>query len=218
MEYGDTKITFFQINLQAEMFNQSLWHDHRYYEIHFCWKGSVDYTFSDQTVRLNPEELLIIPPNTFHNSITTVDKQNIHILSFAVTAAKNNKQFYKVITSALNKNALAPLRFPCGSQVEWVVYDQEDLYSSLLGICKLKSEATKFIYLLFNCIIKEYIAVNSKTEIPVLLDNLINRPNITLDEIAAATHYSKRHISRLIKQQYGVSFSVLRKNIWKVSL
>ncbi len=218
MEYGDTKITFFQINLQAEMFNQSLWHDHRYYEIHFCWKGSVDYTFSDQTVRLNPKELLIIPPNTFHNSITTVDKQNIHILSFAVTAAKNNKRFYKAITSALNKNALAPLRFPCGSQVEWDVYDQEDLYSSLLGICKLKSEATKFIYLLFNCIIKEYIAVNSKTEIPVLLDNLINRPNITLDEIAAATHYSKRHISRLIKQQYGVSFSVLRKNIRKVSL
>lgn len=217
MEYDDTKITFFQINLQAEMFNQSLWHDHRYYEIHFCWKGSVDYTFSDQTVRLNPEELLIIPPNTFHNFITTVDKQNIHILSFAVTAAKNNKRFYKAITSALNKNALAPLRFPCGSQVEWDVYDQEDLYNSLLGICKLKSEATKFIYLLFNCIIKEYIAVNSKTEIPVLLDNLINRPNITLDEIAAATHYSKRHISRLIKQQYGVSFSVLRKNIRKVS-
>ena len=75
-----------------------------------------------------------------------------------------------------------------------------------------------FTNFLFNCIIKEYIAVNSKTEIPVLLDNLINRPNITLDEIAAATHYSKRHISRLIKQQYGVSFSVLRKNIWKVSL
>ena len=218
MEYDDTKITFFQINLQSEMFNQSLWHDHRYYEIHFCWKGSVDYTFSDQTVRLNPEELLIIPPNTFHNSITAVDKQNIHILSFEVTAAKNNKQFYKAITSALNKNALAPLRFSCGSQVEWDVYNQEDLYSSLLGICKLKSEATKFIYLLFNCIIKEYIAVNNKTEIPVLLDNLINRPNITLDEIAAATHYSKRHISRLIKQQYGVSFSVLRKNIQKVSL
>lgn len=217
VEYGDTKITFFQINLQAEAVNQSVWHDHRYYEIHFCGKDSLEYTFSDQTVRLNPGELLIIPPDTFHNSITAANKQNIHIVSFAVAAVKNDKRFYKAITSALYKNALTPLRFSCGSQVEWDVYNQEDLYGSLLGICKLKSEATKFIYLLFNRILKEYIAADSKTEIMVLLDNLINRPNMTLDEIAAATHYSKRHVSRLIKQQYGVSLSALRKNIREAS-
>jgi len=213
VEYDDTKIIFFQINLQAEVVDRMLWHNHRYYEIHFCQKDSLEYTFSDQTVRLNPGELLIIPPDTFHNSITAADKQNIHTLSFAVTAIKNNKRFYKAFTSALNTNALVPLRFPCGSQVEWEAYNQEDLYDSLLGICKLKSEATKFIYLLFNCILKEYISADSKTEIMVLLDNLINRPNMTLDDIAVATHYSKRHISRLIKQQYGVSLSVLRKNI-----
>ncbi len=217
MEYNDAKITFFQINLQAEASDQSLWHDHRYYEIHFCGKDSLEYTFSDQTVRLNVGELLIIPPNTFHNSITLADKQNIHILSFAVTAVKNDKRFYKAFTSALNKNALTPVKFSCGSQVEWDVYDREDLYGSLLGICKLKAEATKLIYLLFHCILKEYIAADRKTEVMVLLDNLINRPNMTLDEIAAVTHYSKRHVSRLIKQQYGVSLSELRKNIREAS-
>ena len=108
VEYGDTKITFFQINLQAETVNQSLWHDHRYYEIHFCQKDSLEYTFSDQTVRLNPGELLIIPPDTFHKSITAADKLTPEEIKQAVrTLRRNNCQpFEDGFYHAISENAL----------------------------------------------------------------------------------------------------------------
>ena len=50
------------------------------------------------------------------------------------------------------------------------------------------------------------------SEVAVLLENMVNRPDITLEQIAAATNYSTRHTARLIKKIYGASLSEIRRS------
>jgi AraC-like DNA-binding protein len=46
-----------------------------------------------------------------------------------------------------------------------------------------------------------------------LIDVLINNPHYKLSDIAKATSYSERQISRIIKQHYGISLLELRRKM-----
>ena len=84
------------------------------------------------------------------------------------------------------------------------------------GICHLKSVAAELIDLLFQSTVgntDHFLC--EKQEPMILIDNMINHPEVTLEEIANATNYSKRHVARLIKQQYGVSLGILKKQSQK---
>ena len=215
LEYYDSKITFFRIRQDKASPIGSAWHAHQFYEIHFCKGEPTEYTYADKTVTLNPLELMIIPPNVFHYSIRPEHLENIYVTSFAVSSAKNSETFpfCNIFTSALAMNALTPIKFSCGSQIDWEDFNNPELFSSLTGVCRLKALASSFVYLLLNQILKTDIAVGEKPEALILIDSMINNPDISLDEMAAATHYSKRQITRLIKQRYGEPLSKLRKNI-----
>ena len=78
-------------------------------------------------------------------------------------------------------------------------------------MCKLKNAGTEFIYRLFQQLLPtDLLLTHSNTDTDILIDNLVHRPDITLDDIAKASNYSKRHVSRLIRQRYGGTLSQLR--------
>jgi AraC-like DNA-binding protein len=73
--------------------------------------------------------------------------------------------------------------------------------------------AAGFIYQLFAHLVENAsIAVPGKQDALVLMDNMINRPDVTLAEIASTINYSQRHTARLIEKYYGTSLSQLRKD------
>lgn len=212
LEYGNTKISFFHLLLQPEnALTSPLWHTHGYYEVHFSTKGTLEYTFSDRQVSLPRGEMLIIPPNTPHISQEIEETNGLWVISLSLTAAEPGDSCYKAFSSALESAALVPRPIPAGLLAEAQML-LDDLYSTVLGVCQLQSAAAEFVRLLFADLMDRDVPTGHR-ELPLsfLLENLLNAP-FSLQEIAEITGYSKRHISRLIKKQHGMTLSQLRKN------
>lgn len=217
VEYGDTKISIFGIKTQDNLDLSPIWHKHNYYELHFCNDRFRDYKFNDKNVRFKQGQLMIIPPDTNHNTTATIDPmpQPPLALIFTVTKIKSKIHFYDKIIQALEENSLTPLTIHGISIDDIALFHKNlSLYGSLLGLCELKASASNIMYKLFKSILNDItFRTDNNESILVLLDNLVNDPKYTLSDIAKATNYSQRHLSRIIKQHYGLNFSELRSKI-----
>ena len=116
------------------------------------------------------------------------------------------------IKKALNNAALKPLVIDDIADVELSVFAKTELYQTFLGVCKLKQVASDFICKLFGVILDgNDFSTNDSTDKMILIDNLINYPDISIKDIARLSNYSERQISRLIKKNYGVTFKELKR-------
>ena len=209
LTYGDTELSFYNIKLRQSRSEDPILHSHTYYELHLLSKRSVIFRLSDRILTLNPNELLIIPPQTLHYSNADVGATTV--LSLSLSPISNDKNCHEIFMHALQEHALRPLHFPCTEDIS--LLNQDEPYRSFLGICKLKMVAAGFIYQLFAQLVENAsIAVPGKQDALVLMDNMINRPDVTLAEIASTINYSQRHTARLIEKYYGTSLSQLRKD------
>ncbi len=212
--YGDAELSFFDINIKANPPQAPAWHRHSYYEAHVCRRTPVNYTFEDKSVTLCEGQVLIIPPNVSHISIDRElhPTDELFVISFNLKRIKSDKRFYRVFTKALDCSATIPLMIKPIAKLNLERFDDSSSYRTVKGICRLTSVATAFISHLFDAIVRESEDVLcEKKETDILIDNMINQSDATLDDIARATSYSKRHVSRLIKNKYGVSLRELRK-------
>jgi AraC-like DNA-binding protein len=98
------------------------------------------------------------------------------------------------------------------------ILQQRPLYDCVPGICRLKAAAACFLSDLFHLLSPYATETGTSpeppcdTEVAVLLENMVNRPDITLEQIAEAINYSTRHTARLIKNIYGASLSEIRRS------
>lgn len=216
LQYGDAEISFFCVNIQGQEDIARIWHRHSYYELHFATDHVPAYQFRDRSIALQPGELLIVPPDIPHSSreSSELTARRLTVVSMDIRRIDSKERFYDIFVSLLEQNTMTPLAFPDFSKAELDLFRQNALYSSFLGVCRLKSVAADLVCRLFSYLGKgSHVTVDGQREQEsfVLIDNLINHPTITLADIAAATNYSKRHISRLIKQHYGMSLSAFRQ-------
>ena len=224
MEYGDTRISIYLIDL-AEDHKAPLpdarpvMHSHFYYELHYAARGQYLYRFSDRDILLRQGEMLLIPPNVIHGAINKEsDSFTPHVLSLSLTATENPGKFHSAFLSMLSAVALKPIKAPASLPTQVDILQQRALFDSVLGICRLKAAASAFVSDLFH-LLSPYAADTDASseppcgaEVAVLLENMVNRPDITLEKIAAAINYSTRHTARLIKKTYGVSLSEIRRS------
>lgn len=224
MEYGDTRISIYLIHLsQAHTAplpdTQPVMHSHFYYELHYAAQGQYLYRFSDRDCLLRQGEMLLIPPNVLHG---TIDKASgsytPYVLSLSLTATESAGKFYPSFAAMLGAAALNPMRAPASLPGQIEILQQTDLYNSVLGVCRLKAAVADLISDLFH-LLRPYGAEEETmpeppcgAEVTILLENLVNRPDITLEQIAAAINYSTRHTARLIKNIYGASLSEIRRS------
>ncbi len=209
LEYGDAKISFYNIKVASALGAKMRWHRHRYYEIHFWSKGSETYRFPDSEVAVNEGQLLIIPPDMDHKPISDYNKGCLTVVSMSIDHINGEQSFYTALIKALNKNVCKAMDF---SFDDIKTFEYTELYRSVLGVLKLKQVAAGFVNRLFSVLLSNNNpAIASGKASAVLIDNLVNRNGTTLEEIAAATNYSKRHVTRLIKKTYGMSLSELRR-------
>lgn len=213
LEYGDARITFYEIDLKTTKSNIPYLHSHCYYELHFLTGDTFFCNLKDNEIKLSRNEFIIIPPNLLHSTSKGLSaKEKQFVISMSVDKIKDSKNFYDAFISALEQHALKPLSFPAHLENILSIFIQKNHYDDVLGFLQLKSAAADFVSWLFGRLLTEKIPLNVDSEnIMILIDNMINRPNITLEEIARATNYSKRHVSRLIEKRYGCTISVLRR-------
>lgn len=224
MEYGDTRISIYLIHLSQEYKaplpdSRSVMHSHFYYELHYAAQGQYLYRFSDRDILLRQGEMLLIPPNVLHGAIDKEsDAYTPHVVSLSLTATEAAGKFYPAFSAMLSDAAMHPMQAPASLPDQIRILQQKALYDSVLGVCRLKAAAADLIsdlfYLLRPCGAEAETMPEPPcdAEVSVLLENLVNQPDITLEQIAAAINYSPRHTARLIKNTYGSSLSEIRRS------
>lgn len=209
LQYGDADISFYNIKVTSKVGIKMRWHSHKYYEIHFWSKGNATYHFPDGEVDVKAGQMLIIPPDIDHKPIGHYNEGSLTVVSMSVERIDGEQKFYQAFEDALNKNAFKAVDF---SFADIKTFEYTELYRSVLGVLKLKQVAACFVERLFTLLLSNNNPqiVSGKAS-AVLIDTLVNHDGTTLEEIATATNYSKRHITRLIKKTYGMSLRELRR-------
>ncbi|MBO5746474.1 MAG: AraC family ligand binding domain-containing protein [Clostridia bacterium] len=209
LQYGDALLSFYNIKTAHKGEGKMLWHSHRYYELHILKVGGIKYRFRDGEIDLKSGEMLIIPPNVDHFSHINRDSCEFVVVSMSLEYVDSDQKFYSVFENALNSHALKPVDFKLS---DVYVLEMSELYQSVLGVLRLKHTAAAFIDRLMSSLLSNNNPqIASGKASAVLIDTLVNIDGVTIDDIAAATNYSKRHITRLIKKTYGKTLSEIRR-------
>ena len=220
LDYGDARITFYIFDLKIPIpptGGVPYLHSHCYYELHFLTGSDFVCSLKDREIKLAPHEFLILPPDLLHCTNKTIAKSvanKLCTISITIDKIPGTEGFYDTILSVLDQNILTPLPYPKHLEKNLSCLNQTALYKHFSGILQLKAAAAEFLSWLFDLLLREEIPVKQNIGNSMfLIDNMINRYNITLEEMAAATNYSKRHIARLIQQRYGCNLTQLRRQI-----
>lgn len=216
VDYSDAKISFFKIYIakSVEVSRDYIWHRHNYYELHFSRGDVARYTFEDEVVDLLPGEMMIISPGRPHKTLEMINgTKKPDVIPMTVTRSGNGQAFFEFFDFALKNAGGKKFKMPHISRDILSDFNRAELYDSYIGMCKLKASASELIYQLFLMLASDRNEnlPRSENNIFILLDNLVNYPDITLQEMSSITNYSKRHISRLIVQYYGMTLTELRK-------
>lgn len=214
--FGDAKVTFYNFAKTSSAAWNPQWHNHIYYELHFSFGVTVGYKFSDRNIILNPGEMVIIPPTVEHESVTAnYPKKDFLVISLDIEKIAAGGEFYESFVSALKANAVKPIKIPENLKEDLMALDCDEFYKTSHGVCKLKTAASQVVYAIFKKIMPDKPVKTESSNQKILIDTLIFAPDATLDTIAAATNYSRRHLSRIMKEQYGMTFSQIRRKMQK---
>ena len=163
--------------------------------------------------------MLLIPPETLHSAVEPTSEQHeLRVISLSLAETDGAGRFYPAFLAMLDAAACTPLTAPMNLGEYVDIFHQKDLYNSVLGICQLKSAAARLICDLFHLLspfapdASAAPDLSCDAEVAILLENMVNRPDISLEQIAAAVNYSTRHTARLIKNIYGASLSEIRRS------
>jgi AraC-like DNA-binding protein len=130
-----------------------------------------------------------------------------------ISMVRGDKNFFDTMVCALSQASLRPLCIKRACRLDLELFSANSSYHTIKGVCRLKAVGAEFLSLLFDSIVSDDRDIYSKRETSILIDNMINLPGVSLDDIARATNYSKRHVSRLIKEKYGASLGKIKKQI-----
>jgi mannose-6-phosphate isomerase-like protein (cupin superfamily)/AraC-like DNA-binding protein len=226
LDYGDTRFSVYLIRLPEKYRDPEplsncppVMHSHFYYEIHYALRGQYRYHFTDRELTLQEGQMLLIPPETLHAAVEPASAHHeLRVLSLSLAETEGAGRFYSAFLAMLEAAACTPMPAPAGLKDYVDVFQQQALYSCVLGVCRLKAAAANLVCDLFHLLspfAPETPAVpdlSCDAEVAILLENMVNRPDISLEQIAAAINYSTRHTARLIKNIYGASLSEIRRS------
>lgn len=154
---------------------------------------------------VHKDQMLIIPPHSVHKSVEFKDdKYDFMVLTLKFSGEKEDV-FYKYFNSVFSKNSLKCLPFQ-HEIVEKILemYEEIDERSCLKNIY-LTSRATEILYLLCK------LFTDDKSQCDVIIENLVNNSEISLNNIARQINYSPRQTERLIKKLYGKNLKEIRE-------
>jgi hypothetical protein len=223
LEYGDALFRLLKVKIAPNGFDEKrITHNHRFYEFHFAFKGSYNYTVADKQITLKKDQFLIIPPSTPHIAVSSEDTDyEFASLSLHLSRCEGTAGFYEYFKNILEQNSNIPIAMTRsladkGRFLRVIGEQGGDKTNIIHDLCALKTYGSAFIYELFDAIdgyrSEGHILQKAEdTDRTVLLEELVNHHDLSLGEIAAEMGYSTRHTARIIKSIYGCNISEIRK-------
>ncbi|MBQ6314788.1 MAG: helix-turn-helix domain-containing protein [Mogibacterium sp.] len=203
-------------------------HRHDYVEINYVVRGSCTMYFEEEVLTLAEGDLDLISPSSYHD-IEITDESTVYCIMLRRSTFQS--AFFSLLSrddilSAFFRKMLTDLHTP-----NYLIFHAEDkrfmqiMAQSAMEECHApdlysNSCCISLIYLLFASLLRSeveeprfYHSQSSSEFLGILNYIRRNHRTITLTELADVFHYSKPHMCTIIKQNTGVSFSVLIRQV-----
>lgn len=207
-------------------------HTHDHFELNYIYRGNGDFCFENEHKILTEGTLLIIAPDSPHNVRAL---KNDFIISIMVRKSTFNNIFWSLLSkdtllSAFFRNSLKQnnernyLIFQTDNDVLLQGYLQELFVELEIKDTLFNNNMACILSLFFSNILRKYSDSACFYNVQDLSDghcdfNLLsqyirqNYNTVTLKDVAEKFHYSESFFSKLIKKNFGTSFSVLIREL-----
>ena len=217
--YGDALLKFYRIYSMTNELEEAEvdFHGHKYYECHFVGSGDCIFSIEETEIPMHALQLMVIPPDIGHCSSESRANAKICVLEFDIESVKSEKRgFYAIFKHLLDCASGRPV--PVSAELVRLVSTFRTMAVPVTAeaYCQCVAVAAEIVGLLFSELNQSARSDIFKTVVPsspdfrVLLDIYICDSRYTLEKIAEALGYSKRHLSRLIYGVYGMKLSDVR--------
>lgn len=188
-------------------------HSHTYYEVHYSDKENV-FCFPNGDIKVKAGSFLIINPGESHYALTNSDG---YVIALSIEKKTGKSKSYEYFKNLLDNAALKPIE--AGDELSESIHRFREIKYGNGHINELENIvwASEFLRMLFlkieNSDEKMRKIIKKETEfdeISVALEVFVNNLFMSVEEMAEKLNYSERHISRLIKQKYGMPLKKVR--------
>lgn len=204
-------------------------HTHNYFEIDFVASGRCSFVFEQEKRTLRTGEICIVAPHSRHD--LTIDDDNTTVFCIMLRKSTFNTTFFSLMSQ---KNLLSYFfRMILQGDVEsnYLLFYSEDLQwlkniiHNAMGECYKRdafsnSNCISWINLFFSQLLRDYSQTvqfynyQMGTDFSLILQYIQhNYQTLTLASLAEFFHYSEPHLSTLIRQNTGCSFTTLIKQL-----
>lgn len=217
--YGDALLKFYRICVeQQRRYEKEVdFHGHKFYECHFVESGNCIFSIEEREIPIHAQQLMVIPPDMGHCSSESRENAKICVLEFDIESIKSEKRgFYAIFRHLLEHASGHPVSVSAELVRLVSKFRAMPIPVTVEEYCHSTAVAAEIVTLLFSELGKSAGNDVYKTVVPsspdfrVLLDVYICDSRYTLEKIAEALGYSKRHLSRLIYSVYGMNLSDVR--------
>lgn len=200
------KIGFRYTKGKIDIFYSKQFHTH--YEIYLFLNGNVEFLNDHTRKRLNPYELIIVPPNSYHcllSDESCADTYERTLLNISPNFLEN-----RILENALFDKEFLKLT-PNHRIVQNFMYLKECTanYNDKDFEYILSAIATDIVFLIKNCHkLQENTTNNNLRPISLQIMNYINENykfNIKVSDIAKRFSFSVSSVSHIFKEDFGVS-------------
>lgn len=181
-------------------------HRHADYEIFFIQSGELKIVSEEEILHFS-DSAVILPPSFAHYTVTDAERVFVLYLNVNSATGKVGEELLKRLSSGIISLKLS---------------DDEKFYLDRLAVAEREydHDCTHIIFLLFSEIIRRIVpySISNKKQTKnsqkhvFELDEYIERhyrERIRLSDVAEAMHFCEKQVSRIIKKEYGCSFSEL---------
>lgn len=186
-------------------------HIHSHFELHYITEGSAVYTMNfHEEITLHTGEWLLINKNVYHEE-TIPGAASGYVLSFNLKNVEKKSFFSSLENLPYHKGGHDPELGDWMARILTEAGEQRPEYTSY---CK-NLFSILLIHLQRSFIHEESVKLSRAAKLEntyMIIDLFFNRifgdegHNLTIDELSSQLHISPRHLNRLLREYYGVTF------------
>lgn len=193
-----------------------IYHKHAYYEVHLGIGRECAFTSNHCELTLKNGTFIVIPPGEYHYTLPLDQMSKMLVFKLTISKINHHEHIYDRIMERLNeiKLSLIPATDALMRSASQLVQSHE---RAPQNTCRIKIAAYQMVYDLleslqiFNEPVQTDTHRNKSGMDLVVLEELVNTGNYTLNEIAVLLGYSEKQTYRMILKIYGMPYRELRK-------
>lgn len=218
---GDLKIIFITDEKTAEI-GQTNIHMHSFWELFYLKDGRLSVNTEDSGYVLGKEEMLIIPPDSYHSTVFSEDaiKKSVFFTFSRVKNPESDEKLFEAVHSAFSGCGFVKIEDCEYLAILLEAILENQITDKFAKRWRMKASITEFIFALFD---KVHSGIVSHVMTPLTpntywvykyaIDRLLDThfySDISLEFLSKKLFTSPQNITRIISSAYGKSFNELK--------